>query len=141
MVVAPMRALYVGCAVVGAAGMLVIGLGNTPAADAPVAPVAPASAPAGEVAEVAPMATDGLVVTRGGDVAPEPERPSGAQPVRDDTVVAPPTGAPTWEPAEPVEQVTWQEGTLECGFDAGVAIDYDPNTGWWAYCEPGMVSE
>lgn len=30
-------------------------------------------------------------------------------------------------------------GTLKCGESAKPAIDYHPDWGWWAYCEPALV--
>lgn len=39
----------------------------------------------------------------------------------------------------PAQVVTWDQGTLECGTDAGVAVSVDPDGNNWAYCEPGMI--
>jgi hypothetical protein len=76
-------------------------------------------------------AAAGLIVFAIGACAPDPIVDPPAQQI--DTPIA---SAP-----DEVSAVTWDEGTLECGLDAGVAEDWNPETGSWAYCEPALAGQ
>lgn len=55
-------------------------------------------------------------------------------------VVTPPV-YDDYENDPPVEgEITgMDQGILVCGQYAKPAIDYDPEKGWWAYCEPALI--
>lgn len=73
------------------------------------------------------------------EVTEEAEKPEGVTEVEPE-ITQESIGDKT--PAEVEAQYPGMDfGELICGKDAAPAIDYNEEWGWWAYCEPAMVTE
>lgn len=72
------------------------------------------------------------------ELPPVPRTPAATPSMAPVTPVEVPTELPL-PPVDPGARQGYDEGTLNCGVNAGVAVDQDEHGNWWAYCEPALV--